>query len=46
MIGFRDERFDELAGGRDQLADYLVCVDRDACLALFRAYLDMEHELY
>ncbi len=46
IIGFRDEEFDALAGGRDQLADYLICVDRDACLQLFQRYSEMAHELY
>ena len=46
LIGFRDEEFDALAGGREQLADYLVCVDRDACLELFQCYSDMTHVLY
>ena len=46
LIGFRDEKFDSLAGGREQLADYLVCVDRDACLELFSAYLNLEHVIY
>ena len=46
LIGFRDEEFDALAGGREQLADYLVCVDRDACLELFQRYSDMTHILY
>lgn len=46
IIGFRDEQFDSLAGGREQLADYLVCLDRDACLELFDLYNRMEHTLY
>ena len=46
LIGFRDEEFDSLAGGRDQLEDYLVCVDREACLELFDDYNAMEHALY
>lgn len=46
LIGFRDEAFDSLAGGRDQLGDYLVCLDRDACLQLFDDYLAMMHEIY
>ncbi len=41
MIGFRDEKFDTLFGGREQFEDYLICLDRDACLALFDAYLHM-----
>ncbi len=46
MIGFRDESFDSLVNGREQLTDYLVCIDREACLKLFDAYLEMEHSLY
>ena len=45
-IGFRDEAFDELSGGRDKLADFLVCIDRDACLELFKVYSEMEHRIY
>ena len=45
-IGFRDEVFDNLSGGRESLEDYLVCIDRDACLKLFQVYSDMEHQIY
>ena len=45
-IGFRDEAFDELSGGRESLSDFLVCIDRDACLKLFKVYSDMEHQTY
>ena len=45
-IGFRDERFDRLLGGREAVADYLVCVDREACLQLFDTYLRTEPENY
>ena len=45
-IGFRDEVFDELSGGRERLSDFLVCIDRDACLKLFKVYSDMEHQIY
>ena len=45
-IGFRDEKFDRLTGGRAGLEDYLVCVDRDACLELFRLYSEMAHGSY
>ena len=45
-IGFRDEYFDQLAGGRDELSDFLTCIDRDACLKLFEAYKELEHTLY
>lgn len=47
MIGFRDEKFDKLMGSRENLGDYLVCVDRDKCLELFEYYNNMEDkELY
>ena len=46
LIGFRDKAFDSLSGDREQLGDYLVCVDRDACLELFALYTEMEHTIY
>ena len=46
LIGFRDEALDALVSGREQLADYLVCIDREACLKLFEAYLETQHSLY
>ena len=46
IIGFRDEDFDELFGGREAFSDYLVCVDREACLELYGAYLNMERTSY
>ncbi|MBQ8093272.1 MAG: nucleoside deaminase [Clostridia bacterium] len=46
IIGFRDEALDELTGGRDKLSDYLICMDREACLVLFNAYISMEHTSY
>ena len=45
-IGFRDEVFDNLAGGREKAHDYLTCIDRDACLKLFKIYKEMDHTLY
>ena len=45
-IGFRDKKLDELAGGRDALEGFLVCMNRSACLELFRMYRDMEHSIY
>jgi len=45
-IGFRDEIFDELAGGREELEDYLTCIDRDACLELFEVYKHLQHTVY
>ena len=46
LIGFRDEAFDDLMGGRERFASYLECVDREACLTLFRRYAEMQHEAY
>lgn len=46
MIGFRDEKFNEIFSGRDELGDYLVQTDRDSCLELFRYYQSMQHESY
>ena len=46
MIGFRDEHFDQLTGGREALSDYLVCIDRDACLELFKVYDASKHGTY
>lgn len=46
LIGFRDDTFDRIFGGRDKLAHYLEEVDREACLALFEAYRNMQHTNY
>ncbi len=46
MIGFRDNKFDDLMGGREKLADYLVQVDRDECLKLFEEYNNMDKVIY
>ena len=46
LIGFRDEDFDELFGGREAFSDYLVCIDREACLQLFDAYMHMDRTNY
>ena len=47
MIGFRDQRFDELMGRRKNLPeDYLVQLGHDDCLKLFKDYQNMQHNLY
>ncbi len=46
LIGFRDEAFDDMMGDRGQFGDFLECVDREACLELFEAYLQMERTIY
>ena len=45
-IGFRDEAFDHLEGGREALSDFMKCIDRSACLKLFELYSSMEHTVY
>lgn len=46
LIGFRDGKFDEIFGGRDKLKDYLIELERDECLKLFKEYSDSECERY
>ncbi len=45
-IGFRDDKFDGIFGGREKLEDYLVETCRKECLELFDEYLGMQHEIY
>ncbi len=45
-IGFRDDKFDGILSGREKLANLLVPLDRDACLALFDEYAGMQHRIY
>ena len=45
-IGFRDAKFDHLMGGREKLTDYLVQLDRPACLKLFAEYASLDEEHY
>ena len=45
-IGFRDEKFDGLFGGREKLTDYLIGLDREECLALFARYNAMNATRY
>lgn len=45
-IGFRDDKFDHLFGGRDKLQDFLIECDRGACLDLFDEYLHLDHTNY
>lgn len=46
IIGFRDKEFDDMFGGREAFKDYLVELDRDACLSLFDEYNDMDATIY
>ena len=45
-IGFRDDKFDNIFGGRDKLKGYMQMLDRDACLQLFDKYRSMQHRTY
>ena len=42
-IGFRDKKFDSLMGGRKNLKNYLVELNRKECLELFEKYLKIEN---
>ena len=46
IIGFRDNKFDQIFGGRDKLGDYMTEVDREACLCLFHEYSEMNAPKY
>lgn len=46
IIGFRDNKFDQIFGGRDKLGDYMTEVDREACLRLFQDYSKMDAAKY
>lgn len=45
-IGFRDDKFDQIFGGRDKLKDYLVECNRHECKQLFDEYKNMQHKTY
>ena len=45
-IGFRDEKFDRIFGGREKLGDYMVECGRMECLELFEEYISSEHKNY
>ncbi len=45
-IGFRDDKFDGIFGGREKLTGFMTQIDHEACLALFDEYLSLEHKSY
>lgn len=45
-IGFRDNKFDNLMGGRERLSDYLEQLGRQECLELFDEYMSAKRENY
>ncbi len=42
FVGFRDDKFDKIFSGRDKLKDYMVEIDREACLKLFDEYNNLK----
>lgn len=46
MIGFRDDKFDRIFGGRDKLDGYMTEIDREECLQLFKDYLALNPQKY
>lgn len=46
LIGFRDDKFDKIFGGRDKLQDFLIPLDREKCLELFHEYAASQHVGY
>lgn len=46
LIGFRDDAFNEIFGGREELKDRLINIDREECLKLFDRYNKMNKTLY
>lgn len=45
-IGFRDEVFDKMLGTRRISGDFLIPLDREACLRLFQEYISRPRTLY
>ena len=45
-IGFRDDKFDTIFGGRDKLGGYMEQIDHEECLKLFDEYLELHHTIY
>ncbi|MBP5720292.1 MAG: nucleoside deaminase [Bacteroidales bacterium] len=46
MIGFRDDKFDRIFGGREKLVGYMIEVDRAECQQLFKDYLALNPQKY
>jgi tRNA(Arg) A34 adenosine deaminase TadA len=45
-IGFRDDKFNTIFGGRDKLGDMLTELSREECLQLFEEYNNINHTTY
>ncbi len=46
MIGFRDDKFDKIFGGRDKLEGFMTEIDRAECLELFNEYRSLKKMYY
>ena len=46
IIGFRDDKFNSIFGGRDKLEGYMTQIERDACLELFNEYKSLKRRNY
>ena len=46
IVGFRDNKFDQIFGGRDKLGNYMKETDRQACLELFEEYNKLNAKKY
>ena len=46
LIGFRDDKFDKIFGGRDKLEGFLNEVERQECLELFNFYRSLRRKTY
>lgn len=44
-IGFRDDTFDKIFGGRDKLKDYMIELDRKECQELFEEFNKYKNEI-
>lgn len=45
-IGFRDDRFDGIFGGREKLGDFMEMMNREECLKVFDEYLETNPQNY
>ena len=46
LIGFRDDKFDKIFGGREKLEGFMTEVERRSCLELFQLYRSLKHRTY
>ena len=46
IIGFRDDKFNDIFGGRDKLDGYLVQAGREICLGLYEEYRSLRRRNY